>query len=151
METNKKPDLLDDEQIIRKRGTHPSLTSAALIEMETRTVKTNGEVPLIEHENFIKRWSPSCESKGLGSKLSIQILGMVGTLCGCGIDQTSGSADILIKADKEQAIEKGISKLEQLNKMMVSILPLSQRFECWPILKTLLSFTRGPPLTSQGQ
>ncbi len=124
VEMNKKPDLFEDEKVIRKGGTHPKLTLAALIEKRMQTIKPNREVPLIEHENITRKWSPTSESKELGLELSLQLLGRIGNLCGCRIEQASDSADLLIKADRKQDLEKGISKLERLDKMMVRLLPL---------------------------
>lgn len=128
MEKNKKPDLFEEEKIIRKGGTHPSLIRAAVMEAaltdkRMQAIK-NGEGPLIEHENIIRKWSPSGESKEVGSKLSLQLLGRIGNFCGCSIEHASDSADLWIKADREQDIEKGISKLERVNKMMVSLFPV---------------------------
>ncbi len=60
---NKKPDLFEDEKVIRKGGTHPKLTLAALIEKRMQNIKPNREVPLIEHENITRKWSPTRESK----------------------------------------------------------------------------------------
>ena len=119
VEVSKEPDLLEDEKIIRKSGTHPSLTLTASIEKSMQAIKSDSGLALIEHENIIRRWSPSIESKELGSKLSVQILGRIGTLCGCRIEQASDSADLMIKADTEQDLERGILKLERLNKVKV--------------------------------
>lgn len=127
MEVSKERDLLEDEKIFRKSGTHPSLTLAASIEKSMQAIKSDSGFALIEHENIIRRWSPSTESKELGSKLSLQILGRIGTLCGCRIEQASDSADLVIKADTEQDLEKGILKLERLNKMKVG----SHIHYCW--------------------
>ena len=118
VEVNKKPDWLKDEMVIRLSGTHPSLTLAASMEKRMQAIKADS-VALIEHENIIRRWSSSSESRELGLKLSLQLLGRIGTLCGCRIERADDSADLLIKADTEQDIEKGILKLERLYKMKV--------------------------------
>lgn len=129
VEKEKELEPFEDEKIVRKGATHPSLTLAALTEEKTQAIKPSREVPLIEHEVIVRKWSPSSESKELGSKLSLQLLGRIGNLCGCRIEQASDSADLLIKADREQDIEKGILKLKRLNKMMVSLSPLPVGFE----------------------
>ena len=119
LEVSKERDLLEDEKIVRKSGTHPSLTLAASIEKSMQAIKSDTEKTLIEHENIIRRWSPSTESREIGSRLSLQILGSIGILCGCRIEQANDSADLVIKADTEQDLERVILKLEQLNKMKV--------------------------------
>lgn len=118
MQVNRERDWLEDEMVIRLSGTHPSLTLATSMEKRMQAIKTEGAA-LIEHENIIRRWSSSTESRELGLKLSLQLLGRIGTLCGCHIERADDSADLLIKADTEQDIEKGILKLERLNKMEV--------------------------------
>ena len=119
VEVSKEHDLLEDEKIVRKSGTHPSLTLAASIEKRMQAIKPDIGKALIEHENIIRRWSPSTESRELGSRLSLQLLGRIGTLCGCRIEQASDSADLVIKADTEQDLERVILKLERLSKMKV--------------------------------
>lgn len=119
------------------------------------TIKSNGESSLIEHENIIRKWSPSSESKELESKLSLQLLGRIGNLCGCRIEHANDSVNLLIKADKEQDIEKAISKLKQVNKMMVSLIPLPICFEPCFIHSTLAQpprkLRRSQSLMSQGR
>lgn len=155
VEKNEEPDLFEDEKIIRKDGTHPSFTLATWTEKTMQAIKANGQIPLIEHENIIRKWSPSSESKELGSKLSLQLLGRIGNLCGCRVEHASDSAGLMIMADRDKNIEKAISKLERLNKMMVSLFPLSIGFEPLLVDSTMahtgVSFTRRLPLTSQGQ
>lgn len=152
VEASKELDLLEDEKIIRKSGTHPSLTLAALIEERMQAIKPDSGVALIEHENIIRRWSPSTESRELGSKLSLQLLGRIGTLCGCRIEQASDSADMLIKADTEQGLEKGSLKLERLNKMKVGPSPLPMGFEAVALDSTMTQCPyKMPSLTSQGR
>lgn len=144
-EKNQNPDVFEDRKITRISGTHPSLALAALTSTRMQTVKLNGELPLIEHENIIRNWSPSTESRVLGPRLGLQLLGRIGNLCGCRIEHANNSADLLLKADREQDIEKGISKLERLNKMMVSLFPLPLHFDSLLISATMtqtdVSFT----------
>ena len=128
-EKNKEPDMFDEKKITRKDETCPSLTraavtEAALTDKRMQVNNSNYREPLIEHENIIRKWSPSSESRELGSKSSLQLLGRIGDVCGCHIEQASDSADLWIKADTEQDIERGVSKLERLNKMMVSRFPV---------------------------
>ena len=118
---NQEPDLLEDDNITRISGTHPGLTFAAQTKTRIQTLKPNGELPLIEHENITRKWSPGSENKGLGLELSPQLLGWIGNLCGCRIEHASDSAEFLIKADRERDIDKGILKLERVNKMTVSL------------------------------
>lgn len=149
MEKNKEPDLFEDQRMVRKAGTHSNSTLAALIEKRMQVIKPNNGLTLIEHENIIRKWSPSSESKELGLKLSLQLLGRIENLCGCRIEQASDSAELLIKADREQDIEKGARKLERLNKMMVSLFPLAIGFE--PLLLGPTMAQTLYQLTSQGQ
>lgn len=136
-EEEKESDIFEDKKILRKDGTHPSLTLAATIERRMQVNNPNVEVALIEHENIIRKWSPSSESKGLGLKLNLQLLGRIESLCGCRIEQASDSADFLIKADRVRDIERGMSKLERLDKMMVSLLPQQIGFEALLIDSTM--------------
>ena len=122
-EKDHEPDVFEDKKITRMGGTHPSLAPAASTETRMQAMKPNGEVPLIEHENIIRNWLPSTESKELGLDLSLPLLGRIGHLCRCRIEHMNDSAELLLKADSEQDIEKGISKLGRLNKMMVSLFP----------------------------
>ena len=153
-EKNEEPDVFEDKKITRISGTHPSLTLAASTEKRMQSIKPDGGVPLIEHENIIRKWSPSSESRELGSKLSLQLLGRIGNLCGCRIEHADDSAGLLIKADREHDVEKGISKLMRLNKMMVSLFPLPVGFEPLLIGSTIthsrVRFTGRLSLTSQG-
>lgn len=121
VEKNQQPELFEYEKITRISGTHPSLTLAASTEERMQANKPISAIPLIEHENIIRRWSPSGERNEVGSKLSVQLLGMIGDLCGCRIEHVGNSADLFLKADREQDTHKGISKLEHVNKMMVSL------------------------------
>lgn len=140
-EKNQDPDVFEDRKITRISGTHPSsLALAALPSTRMQTIKLNGEVPLIEHENVIRKWSPNTESRGLGPTLGLQLLGAVGNLCGCRIEHANNSADLLLKADREQDIEKAISKLERLNKMMVSLFPLPLDFDSLLTSATMTQF-----------
>ena len=148
VERDRKSDLFEDEKVIRKGGSHPSFTLAASVENRMRIQSQEG-APLIEHENIIRKWSPSSEIKELGSKLSSQLLCRVGSLCGCRIEQASDSAHFLIKADTELDVEKGTLKLERLNKMMVSLFPLSIGFE--PLLLGSPTAPTLCELTSQGR
>ena len=153
-EKNQEPDVFEDKKITRISGTHPSLELAALTQTRMQAIKLDGEVPLIEHENIIRKWSPSIENRGLGPKLSLQLLGRIGNLCGCRIEHANDSADLLLKADREQDIEKGISKLERLNKMMVSVFPLpgfKSLFISATMTQTRASLTVHLSLTSQGR
>ena len=120
VEKDKDLDPFEDGKIVRKRGTHPSLTLAALMGGNPQANRFNREVPLIEHENIIRKWSPTSEIKDNGSRLSFELLGRVENLCGCRFEQASDSADLWIKADREQDIAKAMEKLKRLNKMMVS-------------------------------
>ena len=128
LEQNIKPELYERPNINRKDGTHPSLALAALIEKEVQATKPNSGPALIEHENIIRKWAPNSESKKFGSQLCLQLLGRIEALCRCRIEQAYGSADFLVKADREQYIEMGISKLKKVNKMIVSLLSLPIRF-----------------------
>lgn len=87
-------------------------------------IEPNRELPLITHEKIIRRWSPSRENKGLELKSSLQLLERIGNLCRCRIEQANESADFLIKADREQDIKKGVSKLKRVNKITVSLVSL---------------------------
>ena len=118
VEVNKERDWLEDEMVVRLSGTHPSLTLAASMEKRMQAIKADSTA-LIEHDNIIRTCSPSIESREHGLKLSLPLLGRIGTLCGCRIERADDSADLLIKADTEQDTEKGILKLERLNKMKV--------------------------------
>ena len=120
-EKNNEPDLFEDKKITRISGTHPSSALAALTEKRVQAMRRDNEAPLIEHENIIRKWLPSTESKELGLEINILLLGRIERLCGCRIEHANDSADMLLKADREQDVEKGISKLEQLNRMMVSL------------------------------
>ena len=128
-EKDQEPDVFEDKKITRIIGTHPSLALTSLTEKGMQAMTPGGEVPLIEHENIIRKWSPSTVSKVFGSKFSSQLLGSIGNLCGCRIEYANGSANLLLKADSEQDTEKCISKLKQLNKMMVCLLRLPARTE----------------------
>ena len=123
VEKYKDLDPFEDGKIVRKGGTHPSLTLAALMGGNPQANRFNREVPLIEQENIIRKWSPTSEIKDTGSRLSFQLLGRVENLCGCRFEQASDSADLWIKADREQDIAKAVMKLKQLNKMMVIFSP----------------------------
>ena len=124
VEKDKDLDPFEDRKIVRKGGTHPSLTLAALMGETPQANRCNWEVPLIEHENIIRKWSPTSEIKDIRSRLSFELLGRVEKLCGCRFEQASDSADLWIKADREQDIAKAMVKLKRLNKMMVSFSPL---------------------------
>ena len=128
-EKNHEPDLFEDKKITRISGTHPSSALAALTEKRMQAMKRDNEAPLIEHENIIRNWLPSTESKELGLGFNLLLLGRIERLCGCRIEHADDSADMLLKADREQDVEKGISKLERLNKMMVSRFLLSKGLE----------------------
>ena len=147
---NQEPDLLEDEHITRMSGTHPSLTLTALIKTRMQTSKPHGGVPLIEHENIIQKWSPETGGKGFGSDLSPQLLGRIGRLCGCCIEHAGDSAELLIKADRERDIDKGILKLEQVNKMTVSLARFARRLPTFTpglILTQILRELQGKPIT----
>ena len=124
IEKDKDLDPFEDRKIARKGGTHPSLTLAALMGGNPQANRCNREVPLIEHENIIRKWSPTSETKDIGSRLSFELLGRVENLCGCRFEQASDSADLWIRADREQDIAKAMVKLKRLNKMMVNFSPL---------------------------
>ena len=126
-EKDHEPDVFEDQKITRISGTHPSSALAALTEKSMQAMKRDGGVHLIEHENIIRKWLPSIESKELRSKLGLQLLGRIEHLCGCRIEHTNDSAGLLLKADREQDVEKSISKLERLNKMMVCLFLLPIR------------------------
>ena len=128
-EKNHEPDLFEDKKVTRISGTHPSSALAALTEKRTQAMKHDSEAPLIEHENIIRKWLPSTESKEMGLKFNLRLLGRIERLCGCRIEHANDSADILLKADRERDVEKGISKLERLNKMMVSLFLFSKSLE----------------------
>ena len=128
-EKNHEPDLFEDKKITRISGTHPSSALAALSEKRMQAMDHHNETALIEHENIIRKWLPSTESKELGLRFSLHLLGRIERLCGCRIEHANDSTDMLLKADKEQDVEKGISKLERLNKMMVSLFLLSKGLE----------------------
>ena len=130
VEKDKDFDPFEDGKVVRKGGTHPNLTLAALMGGKPQANKFNQEVPLIEHENIIRKWSPTTEIKDIGSRLSLQLLGRVETLCGCRFEQASDSADLWIKADREQDIMKAMVKLKQINKMIVSLSPRLPGLEC---------------------
>ena len=119
-EKDHEPDLFEDKKVTRISGTHPSSALAALTEKRMQATKRDDEAPLIEHENIIRKWSPSTESKELGLRFPLRLLGRIERLCGCRIEHANDSADMLLKADREPDVEKGISKLERLNRMMVS-------------------------------
>ena len=125
-EKNHEPDLFEDKKIIRISGTHPSSALAAMTEKRMHPMN---EAPLIEHENIVRKWFPSTESKELGLRFNLRLLGRIERLCVCRIEHADDSADMLLKADREQDVEKGISKLERLNKMMVSLFLLSKGLE----------------------
>ena len=131
-EKNHEPDLFEDKKITRISGTHESSALAALTEKRMQAMKHDNKPSLIEHENIIRKWLPSTESKEIGLGFKLGLLGRIERLCGCRIEHASDSAEILLKADRVQDVEKGISKLERLNKMMVSLLLLSKGLE--PIL-----------------
>ena len=128
-EKNHEPDLFEDKKIIRISGTHPSSALAALTEKRIHPMKRDNEALLIEHENIIRKWFPSTESKELGLRFNLRLLGRIERLCVCRIEHADDSADMLLKADREQDAEKCISKLERLNKMMVSLFLLSKGLE----------------------
>ena len=128
-EKNHEPDLFEDKKITRISGTHSSSALAILTEKRMQAMKHDNEAPLIEHENIIRKWSPTTESQELGLDFNLRLLGRIERLCGCRIEHPNHSADILLKADRVQDVEKGISKLERLNKMMVSLLFFSQGLE----------------------
>ena len=128
-EKNNEPDLFDDKKITRIIGTHPSSALATMTEKRMQAMKRHNEAPLIEHENIIRTWLPSIESKEVGPRFNTRLLGKIERLCGCRIEHADDSADMLLKADREQDVERGISKLERLNKMMVSLLLLSKGLE----------------------
>ena len=138
MNKNQGPELLEDDDITRISGTHPSLTPAAWNKSRMQTLKPNGGVPAIEHGKIIRRWSPGSEHEGHRSELSPQLLGRIADLCGCRIEHASDSAELLIEADRERVIEQVISKLEQVNKMRVSLVCSAGR---------LRTFTPGSTLT----
>ena len=124
VEKDKELDPFEDAKIVRKGGTLPSLTLAALMGGNPQANRFSREVPLIEHENIIRKWSPTNEMKDIGSRLSFELLGRVENLCGCRFEQASDSADLWIKADREQDIARAMVKLKRLNKMLVSFSPL---------------------------
>ena len=124
VEKDKDLDPFEDAKIVRKGGTHPSLTLAALMGGNPQANRLNREVPLIEHENIIRKWSPTSEVKDVGSRLSFELLGRLENLCGCRFEQASNSADLWIKADREQDIAQAMVKLTRLDKMIVSFSPL---------------------------
>lgn len=128
-EKNHEPDLFEDKKVTRISGTHPSSALAALTEKRMQAMKHDDEGSLIEHENIIRKWVPSTESKELGLRFNVRLLGRIERLCGCRIEHANDSADMLLKADREPDVEKGISKLERLNKMMVSLYLFSQGLE----------------------
>ena len=124
VEKDKDLDPFEDAKIVRKGGTHPNLTLAALMGLNPQANRFNREVPLIEHENIIRKWSPMSEIKDIGPRLSFELLGRVEKLCGCRFEQASDSADLWIKADREQDITQAMVKLKRLSKMMVKPSPL---------------------------
>ena len=128
MEKDRKLEPFEDEKISRISGTHESLLRAALPEKRMQAMMSNGQGSLIEHESIIRRWCPSTESKELGLQINLQLLGKVGDLCGCRVEHVIDSADLLVKADREQDIDNGILKLERLDKMMVSSFPIPVGF-----------------------
>ena len=130
VEKDKDFDPFEDGKIVRKEGTHPSLTLAALRGGKLQANRFNQEVPLIEHENIIRKWSPNSEIKDIGSRLSFQLLGRVENLCGCRFEQASDSADLWIKADREQDVVNAMVKLKRLDKMMVNLSSLLPGLEC---------------------
>lgn len=115
-------------------------------------IEPNRELPLITHEKIIRRWSPSRENKGLELKSSLQLLERIEIICRCRIEQANESADFLIKADREQDIKKGFSKLKRVNKITVSLVSLPIGLETLLIDSTMaqkcVSFTRSQSLTS---
>ena len=128
-EKNHEPDLFEDKKITRISGTHPRSALAALTEKRMQAMKHDDEAPLIEHENIIRKWSPSTESKELGLRFPLRLLGRIERLCGCRIEHANDSADLVLKADREPDVEKGMSKLERLNRMMVSLFLFSKGLE----------------------
>ena len=142
MKKDYKPELFEDEMITRIRGTHPNSMRAASTEIRTQVLKSDGEVPLIEHENITRKWSPDSDKKGQGSRLSLPLLGKIGNLCRCRIEYVGDSTDLFIKADQEQDIEKGISKLKRLSKMAVCLSLLSAGFAALFIGSTMAQILR---------
>ena len=119
VEKDRDLDPFEDAKIVRKGGTHPNLTLAALMGENPQANRFNREGPLIEHENIIRKWSPTSEIKDIGSRLSFELLERVEKLCGCRFEQASDSVGLWIKADREQDIAQAMVKLKRLSKMMV--------------------------------
>ena len=115
----------EDEKVTRTRGTVLNSTRSASTDMRIQAVKRDGERPLIEFKDIIRIWSPSSEVK---SKFSLPLMERIGDLCRCRIEHDCDSTNILIKAGREQDVERSISKLELLNKMMVSFFSLRGGF-----------------------
>lgn len=90
-EDRQEPDVFEDEKIIRKGGIYRSLNLFSCFWKGKEVIKFHDEVPIIELENIIRRCSSSSERKEARSRLSLQPLGRVESLCGCRIEQASDS------------------------------------------------------------